>query len=249
LKKNKIFFASDFHLGALAIDNNREREAKIVRWLEEIKETASELYLVGDVFDYWFEYKHVVPKGFLRLFGALASLSDSGTKISYFTGNHDMWVFDYFEKELGIKIYYQPILMKKFGKKLYVGHGDGLGPGDKMYKFIKAVFANTACQTLFSWIHPDIGIGLMKWMSMRSRLANPSPHNEDNMKQEERLITFCEEYLNQQYVDYFIFGHRHLSIKHLLSNNQTIYFNLGEWWDACSYLVMDEEGIDLCFYH
>jgi len=246
--KNKIYFASDFHLGALAIDDNQGREAKIVKWLYEIKDTAAELYLVGDIFDYWFEYKHVVPKGFLRLLGALASLTDNGTKITFFTGNHDMWIFDYFEKELGIKVYYHPILIEKFGKKLYVGHGDGLGPGDRMYKFVKAVFANKICQKLFSLVHPDIGIGLMKLMSKRSRLANPSPHNPDNMKQEERLILFCEDFLRTQYVDYFIFGHRHLPISYSLSNEKTIYYNLGEWWDACSYVVMDQDGVELCFY-
>ena len=167
----KIYFISDFHLGVPNDTDSRKREDKIVSWLNSIKHDAQILYLMGDVFDYWFEYKEVVPRGYVRLLGKLAELSDAGVEMHYFTGNHDMWVFDYLPKEIGLQIHRSPIQKEYNGKKFFLGHGDGLGPGDFGYKFIKKVFANKLAQWLFARVHPNTGIGLMKFFSRKSRIA------------------------------------------------------------------------------
>jgi UDP-2,3-diacylglucosamine hydrolase len=167
----KIYFISDFHLGVPDQQRSLEREKKIVRWLEQIKADAAILYLMGDVFDYWFEYKHAVPKGYVRLLGKLAELADSGIEMHYFTGNHDMWAFDYLPQEIGLHLHREPIQKEYNLKKFYLGHGDGLGPGDHGYKFIKKVFANPVSQWLFARLHPNAGISLMRYFSQKSRIA------------------------------------------------------------------------------
>jgi len=172
-KRTKIYFASDFHLGVDAKYTSKEREKQIVRWLEEIKHDALEIYLVGDVFDYWFEYGTVVPKGYTRLFGKLIELRDLNIPIYFFIGNHDMWMFNYFEEELDIPIYRQPITKKLLGKTFFIGHGDGLGPGDHGYKFLKKFFASPLCQWLFARLHPNFALGLMRFWSGKSRDSNP----------------------------------------------------------------------------
>jgi len=159
----KIYFISDFHLGIPDREKSLEREKKIVRWLDSIRHDAQVLFLMGDVFDYWFEYSEAVPKGYVRLLGKLAELSDSGIELHYFTGNHDMWVFDYFTQEMGIQIHRDTIVKEYNGKSFFLGHGDGLGPSDHGYKLIKSVFANPACQWLFARIHPNTGIRIMKF--------------------------------------------------------------------------------------
>ena len=169
--KNKIYFISDFHLGVPDYERSLDREKKIVRWLEFIKTDAAELYLLGDVFDFWFEYKHAVPRGYVRLLGKLAELSDSGIKIHYFTGNHDMWVFDYIPKEIGATLYREPVIRTYGEKKFFIGHGDGLGPGDHGYKFIKKIFASKTCQWLFARFHPNFGTWLANYFSRKSRIA------------------------------------------------------------------------------
>jgi len=172
MSAKKIYFASDFHLGVPSYEKSLEREKLLVKWLDEIKKDAEEVYLMGDLFDFWFEYKHAAPKGFVRLLGKIAEITDSGIPVYLFTGNHDMWMFDYLPKEIGVKIYREPI-EKKFGSKtFYLGHGDGLGPGDKGYKFIKKVFANKFCQWLFARLHPNLGIGMAHYWSRKSRVAN-----------------------------------------------------------------------------
>ena len=169
--EKKIYFASDFHLGVPNHEVSLKREKLLVRWLDEIKDQAEAIYLVGDIFDFWFEYKHAIPKGFVRLQGKIAELTDSGIPIHFFTGNHDMWMFGYHEKELGITLHRDPIVVKAQGKKLFVGHGDGLGPGDKGYKFIKKVFANRFFQWCFARLHPNFGIGIANFSSRKSRAA------------------------------------------------------------------------------
>ena len=243
----KTYFASDFHLGVDAKLISTAREKQLLRWLDEIKTDAEAIYLVGDVFEFWFEYKSVVPKGFVRLLGKLAELRDSGIELYFFTGNHDMWMFDYFEKELNIPTYRAPITREIYGKTFYIGHGDGLGPGDHGYKFIKKVFANPICQWLFERLHPNFGIGLANFWSKKSREANPDeakffgPHGE-------WLIIFANEYLDQAPIDYFVFGHRHLPIDYTLKNGKSRYINLGEWMNFNSYAVFDGEKIELKFF-
>lgn len=244
---NKIYFASDFHLGVDAYTTSAIREKKIVRWLDSIAAEARELYLVGDVFDHWYEYGKTVPKGYVRLFGKLAEFRDRGIPVSFFTGNHDMWMFRYFEEEFGIPIHRGPVLREIDGKKFMIGHGDGLGPGDHGYKLIKALFANKLAQGAFRWLHPDIGLWLMKFFSVKSRQYT-GDENSFGPPENEWLVQFCEEDSRSNDIDCYIFGHRHLPVDYLLSNGKSRYINLGEWMYACSYGVWDGSEFHLQFF-
>lgn len=246
MSKN-IYFASDFHLGINARLSSQERERQLVRWLDQVSVDAEAIYLVGDVFEFWFEYKTVVPKGHVRLLGKLAELTDGGLPIYFFTGNHDMWVFRYFEEELGIPTYRKPIVREYKGKTFFIGHGDGLGPGDHGYKLIKRVFANRACQWLFGHLHPNVGIGIANYWSGRSRAAQ----NEEGAflgEDREWLIAYAKRKLETLPVDYFIFGHRHLPIDYTIPHTSARYINLGEWMNYNSYAVFDGEDVQLAFF-
>ncbi|MEM1319105.1 MAG: UDP-2,3-diacylglucosamine diphosphatase [Bacteroidota bacterium] len=247
MSNKKIYFASDFHLGVDARLSSRERERQIVRWLDSIRHDAEALYLVGDLFDFWFEYQSVVPKGYVRLLGKLAELRDAGLPIYFFTGNHDMWMFSYFEEELDIPIYRQPIVRELKGKRFFIGHGDGLGPGDHGYKLIKKVFASKLCQWLFARLHPNFGTFMATYWSGRSREAN---HEEAKFlgPDKEWLIAYAHRKLEQQDIDFFIFGHRHLPIDYMLNNGKSRYINLGEWMNYNSYAVFDGEELQLKFF-
>jgi UDP-2,3-diacylglucosamine hydrolase len=238
----KIYFISDFHLGVPNDTDSRKREEKIVSWLNSIKHDAQILYLMGDVFDYWFEYKEVVPRGYVRLLGKLAELSDAGVEMHYFTGNHDMWVFDYLPKEIGLQVHRAPIQKEYNGKKFFLGHGDGLGPGDFGYKFIKKVFANKLSQWLFARVHPNTGIGLMKFFSRKSRIATGTSDDVYLGDDKEWLMIYCREVLQKEHYDYFIFGHRHLPLDKQL-NGQSRYINLGEWINHFTYAVFDGQEL------
>jgi UDP-2,3-diacylglucosamine hydrolase len=241
-----IYFASDFHLGVPDYHRSLEREKKVVAWLDSIKHDAERIFLMGDVFDFWFEYKHVVPKYYVRLLGKLAELTDSGIQVDFFTGNHDMWAFDYLTKELGIQVHRHPLQLQLQGKQFLIGHGDGLGPGDYGYKFIKKVFANRLSQWLFARLHPNFGIGMANFWSRRSRAANPQVEtfvSEEN----EWLLTWCREKIKEETgLDYFIFGHRHLPLNLQVEGNAR-YFNLGDWFTWCSY-VRVENGLPELLY-
>ena len=239
----KTYFASDFHLGVDAAESSADREKRIVQWLEKISHDADAIYLVGDLFDYWFEYSEAVPKGFARLLGKLADLRDRDIPIYAFTGNHDMWMFGYFENELNIPVYKSPIEREIHGKKFIIGHGDGLGPGDHGYKFIKRVFASPMSQWLFARIHPNTGIKMMKYFSGRSRDMTEVP--EFLGAEREWLVQYCIEKLKSTHVDYFVFGHRHIPIDYLLPNEQSRYINLGDWLTHYTYGVFDETGFEL----
>lgn len=243
----KIYFASDFHLGAPDAATSLQREKLLVEWLDEIKVDAQELFLVGDVFDFWFEYKTAVPKGFVRLLGKLAEISDSGIPIHYFTGNHDMWVFDYLPKEIGLTIYRGNLEREFNGKKFLIGHGDGLGPGDRGYKFIKKVFANPVCQWLFARLHPNFGIRLANFWSGKSRMHTGSSDEQFLGNDKEWLVIYCQEILQKQSFDYFIFGHRHLPLDIQLNKNSR-YINLGEWMNYRSYGVFNGEDMELKYF-
>ena len=240
---NKLYFASDFHLGAGSYNASREREDRIIRWLDMIKHDAAELFLMGDVFDFWFEYKAVVPKGYIRFLGKLAELTDKGIKLYLFKGNHDMWMFDYFKKELGATIISNELVLERGGKRFYLHHGDGLGPGDEFYKLLKNFFRSKVCQWLFARLHPNLGVGIANYWSSQSRLA--SEQKEVNKPgQHKWLITYSNELLKTNNYDYLIFGHRHLPLKVQLNTN-SIYINLGEWVTQNYYAVFDGEGIAL----
>lgn len=244
--KKKIYFASDFHLGVPSHSASRQREDRIVRWLDEIKKDASEIYLLGDIFDFWFEYATVIPKGFIRLQGKLAEITDSGIRVLMFKGNHDMWMFDYFKKELGVELISDELIIERGGKKFYLHHGDGLGPGDPGYKFLKSFFRSKFCQWLFARLHPNFGLGLAQYFSGKSRIAN----NVKEVKQkdeQEWLVNYSKELLVKQHFDYLIFGHRHLPLDITLSGSSR-YVNLGEWINYNSYAVFDGTILDLRFF-
>lgn len=243
----KIYFASDFHLGVDARCTSAERERQLVRWLDQASRDAEEIYLVGDVFDFWFEYGTVVPKGYVRLLGKLAELTDGGLPIHFFTGNHDMWMFRYFEEELGIPTYRQPIIREWNGKTFMIGHGDGLGPNDTGYKMLKKIFANPLCQWLFARLHPNFGIGLANYWAGQSRKANPATPKFRGAGRE-WLIAYAERKLETMDIDFFIFGHRHLPIDYVLNNGKSRYINLGEWKNFNSYAVWDGEDVSLHFF-
>jgi len=244
--RNKLYFASDFHLGTGTFSQYREREARLVRWLDTIKTDAAEVFLMGDVFDFWFEYKTVVPKGYLRFLGKLAELADTGIKLYLFKGNHDMWMFDYFERELGATIVSNELVIERSGKKFYLHHGDGLGSGDRFYKILKKIFRSGLCQWLFERIHPNLGVGIANYWSRHSRLA--SEKKEDHKPgQQEWLVTYSRELLKTNFYDYLIFGHRHLPLDIQL-NGKTRYINLGEWVHKNSYAVFDGEKLELFYF-
>lgn len=239
----KIYFASDLHLGVPTKEKSLERERLFVRWLEEIKTDAEAIYLMGDIFDFWFEYKTAVPRGFTRVIGKLAELSDAGIPIHFFTGNHDMWTFDYLSEEIGMTIYREAVEAEIKGKKFFLGHGDGLGPGDKGYKIMKKFFSSRLCQWLFARLHPNFGIGIAAYWSRKSRIANGTK-DEQFHGENEWLSQYCKQKMKSIDVDYFIFGHRHLPLDIDLGDNCR-YINLGEWVNYNSYAVFDGEKVEL----
>jgi len=245
MNKN-IYFVSDFHLGTPNTSESRLREARIVRWLEFIEPNCSELFLMGDIFDFWFEYSKVIPKGFIRLQGKLAQMADSGIKICFFKGNHDMWVRDYFTEEIGMEIISDEMIMERNGKKFFLHHGDGLGPGDHKYKFLRKVFRSSLCQWLFARVHPNFGIGIANAWSRGSRAAQTEKETYLGADQE-WLAVYAKEQLAQQHFDYFIFGHRHLPLDLDLGKGSR-YVNIGEWLNYNSYAVFDGQNLKLEYF-
>jgi UDP-2,3-diacylglucosamine hydrolase len=241
-----LYFASDFHLGANGYVLSREREDRIIRWLDLIKDDCAELFLMGDVFDFWFEYKTVVPKGYIRFLGKLSQLTDAGVKLYLFKGNHDMWMFDYFEQELNATIITNELEIERNGKKFYLHHGDGLGPGDAQYKLLKKIFRSRFCQWLFARIHPNLGIGIANTWSKQSRIAG-SNDTEKILHQQEWLEVYSRELLQTKHYDYLIFGHRHLPLDIFLQDNSR-YINLGEWVNYNTYAVFGGENLELKYF-
>ena len=243
-ENKKIYFASDFHLGIPNNLQSNEREKVIVAWLDKVKTDAKEIYLVGDLFDFWFEYKYTVPKGCIRFLGKIAELVEHGIQFHLFTGNHDMWMFDYLEKEFGITINRKPITKEINDKIFLIGHGDGLGPGDKKYKLIKRFFANKFCQWLFARLHPNFGFSIAHYWSKNSREKEMLGNHDFLGENKEWLIIYANEILKKRHVDYFIFGHRHLPIEHQL-NEKSTYINLGDWINHYTYGVFDGKKLTL----
>ena len=241
----KIYFLSDFHLGAPDPASSLERERIIVRFLDEIKNDAAEIFLVGDMFDFWHEYRKVVPKGFVRLLGKLGELSDKGIPLHFFVGNHDMWIKNYFQNELNMEVYFEPKEFERNGKKFLIGHGDGLGPGDHGYKRLKRIFRNPVCQWFFGILPPAMGVGIANYMSRRSRMQT----TEEKFLGEEKewLLIYSKETLQKTFYNYFVFGHRHLAIDYRLSNDAR-YINLGDWIRYYTYAVFDGENLELRSY-
>ena len=248
MKPKKVYFASDFHLGIPDYDSSLIREKMLVSWLDEIKKDASAIYLMGDIFDFWFEYKQVVPKGYVRLLGKLAELTDSGIPIHIFKGNHDVWAFGYLHKELGIQIHRDAEVAEYQGKKLFLSHGDGLGPGDKGYKLLKKVFAFKPNQFLFKWLHPDLGTAMGLFFSHRSRLANITKEKAERNNiplEKEMLYQYALRKTDQiPDIDYFVFGHRHIPTLEKLNEKATLII-LGDWITHFTYGVLSEGKMEL----
>ncbi|MFW5831050.1 MAG: UDP-2,3-diacylglucosamine diphosphatase [Prolixibacteraceae bacterium] len=241
--RKKIYFVSDVHLGAPALENNRERERRFARWLDEIKNDAAGLYLMGDIFDFWYEYKKVAPRGFTRILGRLADISDSGIPIHFFAGNHDLWVFDYLPQEIGLTLHRNEFITEICGKKFYLAHGDGVDPEDKGYIMLRKIFTSKILQWLFSRLHPNFALFLAHRWSKSSRLAKLGREEEVKVKNE-GMYKFAENFLKQELIDYFIFGHRHLMIDTEI-NNSSRFIILGDWIEKFSYGVFDGEKFEL----
>ncbi len=242
-QNQKIYFASDFHLGVDAKLTSKQREKRIIHWLDECKKDASAIFLVGDLFDFWFEYKRTIPKGFSRFQGKLAEIVDEGIDLFIFTGNHDLWMFGYFEEEIGAKVIYEPIELKINKTSILIGHGDGVGPGDEGYKFLKRIFTNRFFQWCFHRLHPNFGIGIANFWSQKSR-AQANNTEQTFQGESEWLWSFSKETEKTHHYDYYIFGHRHLPLELEAGPNST-YINLGEWLTNETYAVYESDQIKL----
>lgn len=240
----KIYFASDVHLGHPNIEQAKWRELLFVKWLDEVKDDALEIYLVGDIFDFWYEYKKVVPRGFVRTLGKIAEIVDSGIPVHFFTGNHDIWVTDYLPKELGVILHREPIERTLLGKTFYIAHGDGLGPGDYSYKLLKKVFTSKALQWMFSRLHPNFSLWLAHAWSNSSRNYKGVVAESFNGVEGELLYQHSKKVLETKYYNYLIFGHRHLMINMEIGESSK-FVNLGDWITNFSYGVFDGNTFEL----
>jgi UDP-2,3-diacylglucosamine hydrolase len=245
-EKGLIYFVSDVHLGAPALNNNRERELLFTRWLDEIKDTVAELYLMGDIFDFWYEYKKVAPRGFTRVLGRIADLTDRGIPVHFFPGNHDLWVFDYLGEETGVIVHRKEIIREIFGKKFFLAHGDGIDQSDKGYLLLKKIFTNKPLQWLFSRLHPNFALWIAHKWSASSRLSK-SDNEPDFMVNQDGMYKFAADFLKSTPVDYFVMGHRHrLAMEKM--DEQTTFVLLGEWIGSYSYGVFDGNKFELKKY-
>lgn len=238
------YFLSDFHLGAPDRESSLQREKRIIRFLNEAVKDAAEIFILGDIFDFWFEYKHVVPRGYVRLLGKLAEICDSGIPIHVLIGNHDMWIIDYLPTETGVQVHYEPIERTLNNKRFFIGHGDGLGPGDHGYKFIKRVFRSKLCRWLFARLHPNFGIGMGQFWSGTSRKKSYENDRKFLGEENEWLAIYSRDILKREHFDYFVFGHRHLPMDIQLAENSR-YLNLGDWISNFTYAVLKGPELSL----
>lgn len=245
--KNKIYFASDQHFGIPDLERSKLREKKFISWLDEVKKDAKAIFLLGDLFDFWFDYKKVVPRGFIRVLGKIAEIKDSGIPIYFFVGNHDLWMNDYFETELGIPVYHEAKEFEFDGKKFLIGHGDGLGPGDKGYKRMKKVFAHPFSKWLYRWLHPDIGVALAQYLSTKNKLISGQEDVRFLGEENEWLAQYAKKKLETKHYDYFLFGHRHLPME-IEIGTESKYINTGDWITHFTYAVFDGENLSLKTY-
>ena len=241
IQKNKYaYFAGDFHLGKPNAKVSLKREFKLIRWFDHIKKDAQEIFLMGDIFDFWFEYKNVIQKENQLFINKIYELIDLGLNIHYFKGNHDLWMLDFFEN-IGVKVYDHPQLMKINEKKILIGHGDGLGDGDYGYKILKKIFTNKVCQALYRLIHPDVGLKLGKWFSGSHKDIRV---NFNAKRNNERLIDYCKNFDEEISNDAYIFGHSHCTSKEKVNKN-SFYYNAGDWITDSSYLVFSNNNFKI----
>ena len=240
----KIYFASDNHLGAPTRKESLAREKRFVAWLDEVKKDSAAIFLLGDLFDFWMEYKTVVPKGFTRTLGKLAEISDSGIPVYYFVGNHDLWMNGYFEEELNIPVFHKPQQFEINSASFFIGHGDGLGPGDKGYKRMKKVFTNPLAKWFYRWLHPDWGVKLAQYFSVKNKLISGDEDTTFLGEENEWLVQYAKRKLESRHYDYFVFGHRHLPLEIDL-NGSSKYINLGDWISYFTYGEFNGETFSL----
>lgn len=244
----KVYFLSDFHLGIPDHKTSLDRERRIINFLESIRSQAFVIFIVGDMFDFWYEYRQVVPKGYVRLLGKIGELTDAGIQVHFFVGNHDMWMTDYFQKELNVPVYFGPTEFEFNGKMFWIGHGDGLGPGDHGYKMLKKVFRNPVCRWMFGMVPPYFGMGLANYFSRKSRQSVDEHEERFKNKDDEWLFTYSQAILKKKHYDFFVFGHRHLPLD-LSLNSRSRYINLGDWIRYSTYAEFDGEQIYLHSYN
>jgi len=243
----KTYFVTDAHLGSLAYKDKLQNEKKLVRWMDSIKTDCEALYMMGDMIDFWFEHKLVVPKGYARFFGKIAEFTDAGIPVYWFAGNHDVWLFDYVQKELGVTVYTEPIEKVIHGKTFYMAHGDGLGDPDPKFRFLRMLFHNTFCQKLFAALHPLHSIGLGLAWAKHSRLKRESFPEEYLGEEKEYLIQFSKKHaaeFGENAADYYIYGHRHILVDLMISKKSRVII-MGDWIKLFSYGVFDENGFQI----
>lgn len=243
-ERKNIYFASDMHLGMHPLNESRQREKTVVKWLRSIENDVKELWLLGDVFDYWFEYKKVVPRGYVRFIGKLADLADQGVKIHIFAGNHDVWYFDYFQEEIGAEVHHDPLVRQMGNTTFYMAHGDGLTKKDKVYLLIKKMFRSKVLQWMYARIHPNGSAAFAQWWSKKSRYSKDMVHPFKGEVQEEQ-VRFAREYIKEHPgIDIFLFGHRHYPFD-VQVGDQGRAVCLGEWIGSCTYGVFDGQEFRL----
>jgi UDP-2,3-diacylglucosamine hydrolase len=243
-RTKKIYFISDVHLGAPALKDNAEREKRFAGWLSEVSRDAAAIFLMGDIFDFWFEYKKVVPRGFTRVLGKISEITDQGIPVHFFTGNHDIWVFDYLPEETGMEIHRDSYTTELMGKRFYLAHGDGLDENDKGYLLLKKIFTNRLLQWLFARLHPNFAFSLAHRWSKSSRLSKKETGFN---AEEEGMFRFATAVLEKEHFDYFVFGHRH-RMADIPMKDRTRFILLGEWIRTFSYGVFDGEKFELKKY-
>ncbi len=240
-KRSLVYFLSDAHLGTPDHDSSLVREKKLVAFLDEVKHTASDIYFLGDLFDFWFEYKHVVPRGFSRILGKMAELSDSGIRLHYFTGNHDIWLFNYLQKEIGLTLYRKPTGLTINGRHFLLAHGDGMDESDRTFRFLKRVFTNRILQWAFARLHPNFAFWIARGWSKHSRMI----HGVDPfLGKDEPVVKFALKHLSDQGYDFIILGHRHVPVDYQLTEDTRLVI-LGDWMTHFTYAVFDGVTLSL----
>ena len=239
-----VYFISDAHLGSWAMTHKRQQERRLVRFLDDIKEKASAVYLLGDMFDFWYEWRFAVPKGYTRLLGKISELTDNGVEVHYFTGNHDIWAYNYFERECGVILHREPATLELGDKVFFLAHGDGLGDPDRNFKVIRSIFHNRTCQRLFSMIHPRWSMWFGQTWAKHSRMKRPNGEEPPYMGEDkEHLVLFTKEYMQHHPdIDFFIYGHRHIELDLMLSH-KTRMLIIGDWISQFTYAVYDGEHL------
>jgi UDP-2,3-diacylglucosamine hydrolase len=240
----KIYFISDAHLGSLLVKDPRAHEKKLVDWLDSVKSDATAIYLLGDMFDFWYEYRTVVPKGFVRFLGKLAELTDAGIEIHFFTGNHDIWTFGYLENEIGLIIHTKEEVLQIGNKRFFLAHGDGLHAEKRGFEILRKIFHNKFLQKLFRYVPAQLGQEFGYNWSRSNREKILHLENKFQGEQNENLVVFSKKYLETNDVDFLIFGHRHIPLDLQLKDQKRVVI-LGDFVSIFSFGVFDGEHFNL----